>query len=85
MISSESTSAGPLRTERIDVGVDAGCASVGINSDTAEFAVNAIRRWHRTKGRKRYPQAGQLLVVIDGGVLIEVGSGSSNHDAETSR
>jgi hypothetical protein len=33
-----------------DIGANAGCVSVGIDHDTAEFAVNTIRRWHETMG-----------------------------------
>ena len=28
-----------------------GCVSVGIDHDTAQFAVNAIRRWRKMMGR----------------------------------
>ena len=38
-----------------DIGANAGCVSVGIDHDTAQFAVNAIRRWRETMGRERYP------------------------------
>ena len=33
-----------------DIGANAGCVSVGIDHDTAQFAVNAIRRWRATMG-----------------------------------
>ena len=39
-----------------DIGANAGCVSVGIDHDTAQFAVNAIRRWRDTMGRERYPE-----------------------------
>jgi hypothetical protein len=35
--------------------------------DTAAFAVNAIRRWWRTIGRKRHPKAKRLMITADGG------------------
>ena len=35
-----------------DIVADAGCVSVGIDHDTAEFAVNAIQRWYDTMGRE---------------------------------
>src|SRR6201987_835269 len=38
-----------------DIGANVGCVSVGIDHDTAQFAVNAIRRWRDTMGRERYP------------------------------
>jgi hypothetical protein len=41
--------------------------SVGISSDTAEFAVEAIRRWWRRLGRRRYPDAKRLLITADSG------------------
>ena len=50
-----------------DVATNVGWVSLGIDHDTAEFAVNAIRRWHQVIGRARYPNAGQLLITADGG------------------
>jgi hypothetical protein len=50
-----------------DVGANAGMVSVGIDHDTAEFAVNAIRRWHAVMGRERYPDAPRLMITADGG------------------
>jgi Rhodopirellula transposase DDE domain len=44
-----------------------GWVSVGTNHDTATFAVNAIRRWWQTMGRKRYPKAKRLMITADGG------------------
>lgn len=41
--------------------------SVGISSDTAEFSVAALRRWHRLLGRKRYPHLQRLLLTADSG------------------
>ena len=41
--------------------------SVGIDHDTAEFAVNAIGRWHQTMGCERYPSADRLMITADGG------------------
>ena len=35
--------------------------------DTACFAVNAIRRWWRTMGKKRHPKAKRLMITADGG------------------
>src|SRR5262249_55386181 len=40
-----------------DIPNNGGWVSVGPDHDTASFAVNAIRRWWRTMGRKRPPQA----------------------------
>ena len=40
---------------------------MGTDHDTAEFAVESIRRWWRQMGRKAYPDAGQLLITADAG------------------
>lgn len=41
--------------------------SVGIDHDTAEFAVNAIRTWWHTMGKQRYPNARKLMITADSG------------------
>jgi hypothetical protein len=41
--------------------------SVGLDHDTAAFAVNAIRVWWHTIGKIRYPRSRRLLVTADGG------------------
>lgn len=41
--------------------------SVGINHDTAEFAVETIRTWWKEMGRPLYPSAPSLLILADGG------------------
>jgi len=38
-----------------------------MDHDTAEFAVETIRRWWRTMGRPVYPKATRLLITADGG------------------
>jgi hypothetical protein len=43
-----------------------GWGSVGINHDTAEFAVATIRRWWKRMGVRFYPQATALLITADG-------------------
>jgi hypothetical protein len=50
-----------------DLGADDGFVSVGVDHDTAGFAVNAIRTWWTTIGRDRYPDSTRLLVTADGG------------------
>ena len=50
-----------------DVTNNLGWVSVGTDHDTAAFAVNAIRRWWRTMGKKRYPKAKRLMITADGG------------------
>ena len=44
-----------------------GMVRVGMTSDTAEFAVDSIRRWWRLMGRRHYPGAWRLLIFADGG------------------
>jgi transposase len=44
-----------------------GWVSVGIDHDTASFAVHAIRRWWQRMGRPVYPQARSLLITADAG------------------
>jgi hypothetical protein len=50
-----------------DVAANAGFVSVGITSDTAEFAVEAIRSWLGRMGRRRYPKARELTITADCG------------------
>jgi Rhodopirellula transposase DDE domain len=50
-----------------DIADNAGWVSVGIDHDTASFAVNAIRRWWQAMGRARYPHTTRLLVTADCG------------------
>ena len=50
-----------------DQTANTGWVGVGIDHDTAEFAVETLRRWWRNMGRQVYPQATKLLVTADGG------------------
>ncbi len=50
-----------------DVAANVGWVSVGVDHDTAEFAVETLRRWWRKMGQAAYPQARKLLVTCDGG------------------
>jgi len=50
-----------------DVTNNQGWVSVGIDHDTAKFAAEAIRRWWRKMGTKRFPNAKRLLITADGG------------------
>lgn len=50
-----------------DPTLNAGWVSVGTDHDTAEFAVESIRRWWRKMGCPAYPKATQLLITADGG------------------
>lgn len=44
-----------------------GFVNVGIDHETAEFAVESIRRWWKSVGSKLYPTSAELLIVADGG------------------
>jgi hypothetical protein len=50
-----------------DLRRDEGWVSIGIDHDTASFAVNAIRRWWRQMGRGAYPRARSLVITADAG------------------
>jgi hypothetical protein len=50
-----------------DLGHNLGWVSVGVDHDTAAFAVATIRRWWRDQGRKQYPRATSLLITADSG------------------
>jgi Rhodopirellula transposase DDE domain len=50
-----------------DLGRNIGWVSVGVDHDTAAFAVESIRRWWRWMGRRSYPQANRLLITADSG------------------
>ena len=50
-----------------DQGRNAGWVNVGIDHDTAAFAVESIRRWWDAVGREQYPGAKRLLITADGG------------------
>ncbi len=50
-----------------DLGANTGWVSVGIDHDTAEFAVATIRRWWKWMGQPRYPTARRLLITADAG------------------
>ena len=50
-----------------DLANNEGWVSVGVDHDTAEFAVNAIRLWWTRMGRHRFPRAHTLVITADGG------------------
>jgi Rhodopirellula transposase DDE domain len=50
-----------------DLSNNEGWVSVGINHDTAQFAVASIGRWWEEMGQKRFPGAKELLITADGG------------------
>ena len=50
-----------------DLGRNVGWVSVGVDHDTAAFAVESIRRWWQWMGRPSYPKAKRLLITADSG------------------
>jgi hypothetical protein len=50
-----------------DLGRNAGWVGVGVDHDTAAFAVQTLRRWWEQVGRAAYPRAERLLVTADAG------------------
>jgi transposase len=50
-----------------DIAANEGFVNVGVSHDTAEFAVDSIRRWWAEMGHPRYPHAHSLLITADGG------------------
>jgi hypothetical protein len=50
-----------------DLAANAGWVSIGVDHDTAAFAVQSIRRWWQDIGRPRYPNAQRLVITADGG------------------
>jgi hypothetical protein len=50
-----------------DLKQNTGYVNVGIDHDTAEFAVESIRRWRKHLGKKIYPKAKEIYITADGG------------------
>jgi Rhodopirellula transposase DDE domain len=50
-----------------DLAANQGWVSVGIDHDTAEFAVESICRWWKQMGKPLYSKATRLLITADGG------------------
>jgi hypothetical protein len=50
-----------------DIDINEAWVSVGVSRDTAEFAVEALRRWWRRMGKKRYQNPKRLLITADSG------------------
>lgn len=57
-----------------DMGRNVGHITLGLSHDTSEFACDSLATWWRRYGRRAYPNAGEMLVLCDGG-----GSNSSRH------
>ena len=62
-----------------DLTANEGWVSVGISHDTAEFAVESVRRWWYRMGRSVYPEAKELLITADAGgaTAAAIGCGRS--------
>ena len=50
-----------------DIFYNEGWVSVGLDNDTASFAVETIRRWWNMMGCKVYPEAKKLMITADCG------------------
>jgi hypothetical protein len=50
-----------------DLANNNGYVSIGVTHDTAEFAVESIRRWWSSMGKVQYPGASELYITADGG------------------
>ncbi|MFG1963201.1 ISAzo13 family transposase, partial [Nonomuraea sp. NPDC049028] len=50
-----------------DMTADTGWVNVGVDHDTAAFAVASIRRWWQARGHADYPSASRLLITADAG------------------
>ena len=50
-----------------DQTMNEGWVSVGVDHDTAEFAVESIARWWSEMGERSYPKAREVLILADGG------------------
>ena len=50
-----------------DLSANQGWVSVGVDHDTAAFAVETVRRWWQHMGSKAYGNAQRLLIIADGG------------------
>jgi hypothetical protein len=63
-----------------DIAKNEGWALVGADHDTAEFAVQLLRRWWERMGQAAYPRARRLLVTADAGgpTVTALGCGRSS-------
>lgn len=50
-----------------DVARNEGYMHLGSDHDTSKFAADALLDWWRSYGRRRYPDAAELLLLCDGG------------------
>lgn len=57
-----------------DINLNKGYMTLGVSSDTSEFACESICRWWVDYGKTEYPNSNEILILCDGG-----GSNSSRH------
>ena len=50
-----------------DIGHNEGWVSVGISSDTASFAVSAIRSWWNAMGKEQFTTSRKIMITADSG------------------
>ena len=50
-----------------DLTLNKGWVNVGIDHDTAEFAVESIRHWWYSMGKELYPNSQQIIITADCG------------------
>jgi hypothetical protein len=50
-----------------DLAANAGWVNVGTDHNTAQFAVESVRRWWKDRGSTDYPAAGRLLITAGAG------------------
>ena len=67
-----------------DIAANHGWVSVGIDADTAAFAVESIRRWWQKLGQTRYPGAHSLTITADCGGPMVSGSGCGSENCSAS-
>jgi transposase len=50
-----------------DIFKNQGFVNVGVSNDTAEFAVESIRKWWRIVGKELYPDTEEIMITADSG------------------
>lgn len=61
------TSPSPYPYGIYDIATNTGWVNVGTDHDTAEFAVESIRRWRQRLGQVHHPDATWLLITANAG------------------
>ena len=67
-----------------DLAHDEGWVSVGIDHDTAQFAVASIEDWWEHLGRERFPQATQLTITADSAARTATAPGCGRPNSNAS-